>query len=141
MKIGGETSSQIKKKFPCGENFQKGPYKSPLFRVTIVIPSSQSKYQKANIVLHHLQHFLGLFFLTILNLPSKYSFYLSTVMRFINFSSFHHEEEPLLAFLQHFDGGLSHLRQAGLAFEAVLLDLSVALVLHVVPVEDTCKSH
>ena len=82
------------------------------------------------------------FFQTILNLPSKYSSYtyLSTVMRFINFSSFHHEEESLLAFLQHLDGGLRHLRQAGLAFEAVLLDLSVALVLHVVPVENTCKS-
>ncbi len=62
--------------------------------------------------------------------------YPSFVMSFVNFGSLDHEEEPVLVLAQHLDRHLRHLRQARLARQRVV-HLTLELVLHVVPTEQT----
>ena len=57
----------------------------------------------------------------------------------VNFSALNHQEESVLALSQHFDGDLGHLGQTRLFAVLIGSILALKLVLHVIPVEKSCK--
>ena len=61
------------------------------------------------------------------------------MMRHINLPAFDHQEKAVLALLKNLDRGLRHLGDARLGLRLGRVDLSLMLVLHVAPVEDSCN--